>query len=312
MRRLFTILVFSVVLLSLFLSPVVAEAVPCPFIINFSWFALPATDITDTTAVFNGQVNYTIQFPTGHQATEEEESLPLIFEYGTTPGVYTGSVPVVLVNEEIVIDDDAGRIIVTLRAPVSGLSPCTTYYVHLKLLDQFEPFPPPFDQCVTFSPGGEISFKTAGCTQYIGAGSHQSGGVNTLNLTNPSLVMSNIVVQSATIAATKISPGEKIDISASVVNKGGSNGTSKVTLYIDGQEAESKGITLSSGEATQVHFSVSRNDPGTYTVYVNGVSAGNFAVDPFTNNDILIYGIIALFAIGIVGVLYLVVKKRPL
>ncbi len=310
MRRLVAALVFSVILLSLFLSPVAAEAVPCPFIINLSWFALPATDITDTTAVFNGQVSYTIRVTTGLQGTEEEEGPPVIFEYGTTPGVYTASVPVVLVNQEEEFDGEAASIIVTLRAPVSGLSPCTTYYAHLRLVNEFEPLPPPFDQCVTFSPGGQISFKTAGCAQYIGAGSHQSGGVNTLNLTNPSLVMSNIVVQSATIAAAKVSPGEKIDISASVVNKGGSNGASKVTLYINGQEAESKGITLSSGESAQVHFSVSRNDPGTYTVYVNGVSAGSFTVDQFTNNDVLIYGIIALFAIGIVGVLYLVVKKR--
>jgi uncharacterized membrane protein len=122
--------------------------------------------------------------------------------------------------------------------------------------------------------------------------------------------MSNIVVQSATVATAKVSPGESVDIAATVTNKGGANGASKVTLYINGQEADSKGITLSSGQSTTMHFSVSRNDPGSYTVLVNGVPAGSFTVDLFTNNDVLIYGIIALFTIGIIGVLYLVVKRR--
>jgi uncharacterized membrane protein len=119
------------------------------------------------------------------------------------------------------------------------------------------------------------------------------------------------VVQGATVGAARVSPGEKVDVTATVANTGGSNGASKLTLYINGQEAESKGITLSSGESAQVHFSVSQNDPGTYSIYVNGVPAGSITVDLFTNNDILIYSIIALFSIGIIGVLYLVFKRRP-
>jgi hypothetical protein len=43
---------------------------------------------------------------------------------------------------------------------------------------------------------------------------------------------------------------------------------------------------------------------------VSGVSAGNFTVDLFTNNDILIYGVIALLTLGIAGVLYMVTRKR--
>jgi len=31
----------------------------------------------------------------------------------------------------------------------------------------------------------------------------------------------------------------------------------------------------------------------------------------FTGNDMLIYGIIALFTIGIIGILYLLVRRRP-
>ncbi len=152
--------------------------------------------------------------------------------------------------------------------------------------------------------------RTTGC-ELLEDRKHQAGGIGAVAPSTRPFILSNIVVQSATVAAARVSPGEKVDVTATVANRGGSNGTSKVTLYINGQEAESKGITLSSGESTQVHFSVSQNDPGTYSIYVNGVPAGSFTVDLFTNNDILIYSIIALFTIGIIGVLYLVFKRRP-
>ena len=81
-------------------------------------------------------------------------------------------------------------------------------------------------------------------------------------------------------------------------------------MYVNGQEVESKGVTLASGETQPVYFTLSPNEPGPYTVYVNNVSAGKFEVDMFANNDILIYSIIAIFVVGIMGVLYLIVRKR--
>jgi uncharacterized protein YfaS (alpha-2-macroglobulin family) len=117
-------------------------------------------------------------------------------------------------------------------------------------------------------------------------------------------------VSSATLASTQVSPGEKVDVSATIANKGGSSGTSKITLFINGQEDQSQGVTLASGESATVHFSVSRNDPGTYTVNVNNIPAGSYTVDQFKNNDALIYVVIALFIIGIAGILYLLIRKR--
>jgi hypothetical protein len=118
------------------------------------------------------------------------------------------------------------------------------------------------------------------------------------------------VVQNATVAASKAGPGEQVEVTATVTNNGGSNGTTKVILYVNGQEADSKGIALSSGQSTPVSFKVSRNDPGTYSVYVNGVSAGSFTVDLFNGNDMLIYCSVALFAIGLIGLLYYLMKRR--
>ena len=122
--------------------------------------------------------------------------------------------------------------------------------------------------------------------------------------------MSNVIVQSAAVGSPRVSPGQTVDVTASVVNKGFVNGDARVTLYVNGEVVESRGVTVASGQASPVHFQVSRSEPGTYSVYVNGVSAGNFTVDLFTNNDILIYGLIALVTLGIAGALYLVTKKR--
>ncbi len=122
--------------------------------------------------------------------------------------------------------------------------------------------------------------------------------------------MSNVIVQSAGVGAPKVSPGQTVDVSASVVNKGTVNGDARVTLYVNGEAVESRGVTVASGQTAPVNFQVSRNEPGTYSVYVNGVSAGSFTVDIFSGNDILLYGVIVLFTLGIAGTLYLLVRKR--
>jgi len=325
--RLFAVLVFSMILIQSILLPaaVKAEIYACPCVTATT---LPATDITPTTATFHGKYCFEcfeVVSPLV-SARRVDRGDQLVFEYGTAQGIYTHSVEAVL--ESAPSPDKSDCVIV--RANVADLAPCTTYYVRLKVHLSFAsagPYldgargagigldfgrrlqlliPSPDEHCIEY--GKEISFRTTGCS--IGSGSHQSGGIGSVAPSTRPFILSNIVVQSATVAAARVSPGEKVDVTATVANTGGSNGASKVTLYINGQEAESKGITLSSGESTQVHFSVSQNDPGTYSIYVNGVPAGSFTVDLLTNNDILIYGIIALFTIGIIGVLYLVFKRR--
>jgi len=327
--KLYAVLVLTLILIqSLLLPAAVKAAVPeCQYV---TVTTLPATNVTSTTATFKGERCYIPIIDSPQQGPLGGVNVnQYAFQYGTTPGSYTHSV-------DAVMESEPSEACVIVRADVTDLAPCTTYYVRLKVLLAVASAGPYLDgaqgagigidcgkylqgalavpigfynNCISY--GNEVSFQTTGCPTYIGTGptSHQSGGFNGTTTTTPTN-LSNIVVQSATITSTKVSPGEKVDITASVTNKGNSNGTSKVTLYINGQEAESKGISLTSGESTQVYFSVSRNDPGTYSVYVNGVPAGNLTVDLFTNNDALIYGVIALFTIGIVGVLYLVFKRR--
>lgn len=153
--------------------------------------------------------------------------------------------------------------------------------------------------------GNIISFTTPGCV--YNTPSHNASGSG---LSGGTVGLSNITVQTASLSATKVAPGEKVDIMATVANSGTVNGDTRVTLYINGYEVESKGLTVNSGQSTPVHFFVSQNKPGTYDVQVGGVSAGSFTVDMFNNNDILIYGIIALLTISIAGTLLMLTRKR--
>ena len=304
-----------------------------PWATQGSWLTIStsaAINIADTSATLNGCV-------TVPQGLQNPFTLEVYFVYGTQPGALSNTTSVQQV--EILINHPS----TCYSQTITGLSPCTPYYAQAVgfVASSKKPSANSFFLAALINPkmwgagigvdpakmqetllngnpqdtlyGSVISFTTTGCTTFIGTGptSHGTGGVGFGGTTTtPTTNLSNIVVQSAAISSTKVSPGDKADVTAYVTNKGNSNGTSKVTLYINGQIAESKGITLTSGESTQVHFSVSQNEPGTYSVYVNGVPAGNLTVNMFTNNDVLIYGIIALFTIGIIGVLYLVVRKR--
>ena len=89
------------------------------------------------------------------------------------------------------------------------------------------------------------------------------------------------------------------------------NGSTRLTLYVNGQEESSQGVKVSSGSSTPISFTVSRNEPSTYTVYVGGVSAGSFVVDQFADTNMILYisGALILFAFAI-GVIYATKKRQ--
>ncbi len=121
-----------------------------------------------------------------------------------------------------------------------------------------------------------------------------------------------ISVKSASLSATKVTPGTPVTVTANVANTGTSNGTSSIKVYVNGQEESSQGVTVSSGGSTPLTFTVSRNEPGTYTVYVGGTSAGSFVVDQFADGTILfISGAMILFAL-VIGVIYITRRRQAL
>ena len=100
-------------------------------------------------------------------------------------------------------------------------------------------------------------------------------------------------------------------VTARIANTGAVNGTTRLTLYINGQEESSQGITVNSGSNTPVSFTVMRNEPGTYSVYVGGTQAGSFVVDPLADTNMILYtsGALILFAF-VIGVIYITRRRQ--
>jgi hypothetical protein len=343
-KRLLPLLVLSLVILSSFLPAAIVSAGTCPTVTT-----MPATNVGDNSATLNaniesyvsGQNNLIFVSNTSEELgplASSAGSCNLYFQYGTQPGVYTHTTAPLVGNSSTNLFSTA----------VTTLDPCTKYYARAVLsctrYDNYLTGPAGYlfsilpagsqstgmrglgigmgtslivqnmnnpNTCPTVY-GNVITFTTSGCK--VGplgqGGAGTASGLSTVPSWPKPVEMSNIVVQSAAIATPKVAPGEKVDVTASVTNKGTTNGDAKLTLYVNGQEADSKSVALAAGQTAPVHFYVSMNEPGTYAVHVGSVPAGSFTVDAFANNDFLIYGLIALFTIGIAVVIYMATRKR--
>ena len=122
--------------------------------------------------------------------------------------------------------------------------------------------------------------------------------------------LSNITVKSASLSATKVTPGTPVTVTANVANTGTGNGTSVIKIHVNGAEEAQQGVTVNSGSTSQVSFDITRNEPGTYSVYVGGTQAGSFTVDQFTPDTILfISGALVLIALA-GGVAWMAWKRQ--
>ena len=128
-------------------------------------------------------------------------------------------------------------------------------------------------------------------------------------------------VSDLSIQPAEVQPKESVTITVSVANTGGTEGRYTVVLKINGVEEAEKSVTVTAGDSQLVTFTVAKEEAGTYSVTVDGLS-GNFTVmapapevPPPTPeveaplNWSLIGGVIA--AVVIVGlVIFFVVRRR--
>ena len=140
---------------------------------------------------------------------------------------------------------------------------------------------------------------------WAGPGRH-GGGSSVPPSPQPAVQLSNITVPTASLSALKVAPGTPVKVTANVVNRSAVPGSAWLTLYVNGQEESSQGISIDSNCNMAATFTVTRNEPGTYTVYVGRTNAGSFTVDQFTPEAILlISGVLVLFAL-VGGVIYMI------
>lgn len=79
------------------------------------------------------------------------------------------------------------------------------------------------------------------------------------------------------ITPPEVEVSEAVAITISVTNSGGSTGSYGVALKIDGDIVEEKSVTLTAGSSQDVSFNVTKEEAGSYSVDVNGLS-GSFTV----------------------------------
>ena len=123
--------------------------------------------------------------------------------------------------------------------------------------------------------------------------------------------MANIAVQSASLSTAKVAPGAPVTVTANLANKGTANGSTQVKLYVNGQEEAHQGVTLSSGGNTPIKFTVSRDEPGSYSVYVGSLPAGTFEVDRFADPNLILYISGALLLFALAGGVIFMMMRRP-
>jgi hypothetical protein len=116
----------------------------------------------------------------------------------------------------------------------------------------------------------------------------QSHSVATSQLQQP-VMLPNLSVQNASLSTREVRPGEPVIVTTTVINRGSANGIMKLSLTVNGEEEAVTGVHVNCGGITPVSFAVSRNQPGIYRVYANGVYAGQFTVSHPLDPDVILF-----------------------
>ncbi len=84
-------------------------------------------------------------------------------------------------------------------------------------------------------------------------------------------------VSSISVLPAEVEPGETVTITVLVANTGGESGSYTVVLKVNGVEEAEETVTVAAGESQTVSFSVTKEEAGSYTLTVDGLS-GSFTV----------------------------------
>ncbi len=142
----------------------------------------------------------------------------------------------------------------------------------------------------------------SGSNAGMGAGTPTgiSGGTSATPSPTPQAVaLPSIAVLNASISNTMVSPGEEVRLTARIANTGTANGQAAIKIYVNGDEEQQQAVSVDGGKVLPMQFSIQRNEPGTYKVFINNVNAGTFTVEDTASRDMLIYLIFISLICGI-------------
>jgi hypothetical protein len=97
----------------------------------------------------------------------------------------------------------------------------------------------------------------------------------------PVLTPAQFTVSDLTLNPVSVLSGQTVSISTKVSNTGGTGGDYEVVLKINGIVESTKSVAVAAGTNSIVTFTTTRNDPGDYTVNINGTSS-SFTIQQIT------------------------------
>ncbi len=88
----------------------------------------------------------------------------------------------------------------------------------------------------------------------------------------------DVQLTEARLEETEVEVGAPANVAAVVENHGDEDGEIQLTLYVDGEEADSVELEIASGNSTEHVFEGSFDEPGSYEITVNELEAGTLEV----------------------------------
>jgi len=195
-----------------------------------------------------------------------------------------------------------GRAVTTL---ISGTTPGTavlTSYIYAEDVEQFKST----GQVILTAPPAQEPVQ-----QFVNQGPTSHGSsMPSVPVTQGPVQISNVQVTSARLSASHAGTGSPVTVTADVTNTGGAGGTAVVKVYLNGQPAGSKGVSVAAGSTAPVTLTITPNKAGTFTVSVNGVQAGSLNVSGTGDSDIAFFIAFGAFAIVMIALTVFYLRRR--
>ncbi|MBN1690247.1 MAG: hypothetical protein JW901_04435 [Dehalococcoidia bacterium] len=141
----------------------------------------------------------------------------------------------------------------------------------------------------------------------------RKGGSGSATHVQQPVDLPQLKVRGASLSSSSVKPGTAVTVTASVANTGTASGNMLVKLYVNGQEEDSRGIVVAGGSSALVAFTVARNWPGVYSVYVGEANAGSLTVgNPVGDGIILLTSSLMLIVAFAIGAVHLYQRRSSL
>jgi len=134
-------------------------------------------------------------------------------------------------------------------------------------------------------------------------------------LSPPQLPPADVHLNNISVSSTETQSGQPVTVLANVVNNGACTGSYNVALRINGKVEQQRTVEVSPGSAYPVKFTVTKSEPGTYEVAIEGQRASFRVIGDGTSGAPVSSGLIAIIVIAVLilatTVVLMMTFRRP-